>query len=286
MTYYYKICGIQIRCEIPFSLRVTEESVPFLCPALEPDIVFRFEPVASLELPTSAGAWMVNSCYHTHGMGYDVYHCPVRGQTPFARVRYRDKHPDLLLCEYVSGREDCLSYSRNVIDLMGLERLLLHYDALLLHSALVRWNDRAVLFTAPSGTGKSTQANLWERYENADVLNGDRAALRHHGNIWLACGLPYAGSSGIYRNESAPIAAIVYLRQAPQNRISRITSTEAMRLIYPELTIHRWDAGFVNKAVDLFLDLISQVPVYILECLPDEGAVQVLKEQLVKGDKL
>lgn len=286
MTYYYQICGIKIRCDIPFALRITEESEPFLCQPFEPDVDFQFEPVLQLTLPEEGGTWVVNSCYVTCADGYEVYHCPVRGQPPYAQVRYSDRNPHLLVCEYVLGMESSLSYSRNVIDLMGLELLLLRNDSLLLHSSLVRWEGKAVLFTAPSGTGKSTQAELWKTYENADILNGDRAALRRYGDTWCAWGLPYAGSSGIFRNESAPIAAIVYLRQAKQNRIYRIFSIEAMRLIYPELTIHRWDAGFVNRAVDLFLALTNQIPVYILECLPDAGAVQVLQEQLVKGDNI
>ena len=59
-----------------------------------------------------------------------------------------------------------------------------------------------------------------------------------------------------------------------------------MRSIYPEITIHRWDPDFVAKALDLFLELCIDVPVYLQECLPDEGAVRTLEERLLLEEKL
>lgn len=71
-----------------------------------------------------------------------------------------------------------MAFSRNICDLLGLERLLLSRQGLLLHASFIRWQDRGILFSAPSGTGKSTQADLWVRHRGAEVINGDRAALR------------------------------------------------------------------------------------------------------------
>ena len=136
---------------------------------------------------------------------------------------------------------------------------------------------------APSGTGKSTQADLWRHFQQAEIINGDRAALRFSDGIWQAWGLPYAGTSGIYRNLVAPVSAVVVLRQAPYNRVRKLTPNEAIRHIYPELTIHRWDSRFVDRALSLLLDLLSQVPIYFLECTPERDAVEVLKNELKKG---
>ena len=128
------------------------------------------------------------------------------------------------------GMNSVSGYSRMISDHIGMETLFLRKNCLMLHAALIRWQGKGILFTAPSGTGKSTQAGLWEKYEEADILNGDRAAVRKDKNgCWQAYGLPYAGSSGIYRNEKAPVSAIIVLRQAYENRIQRLGMLEIIQ---------------------------------------------------------
>jgi len=177
-----------------------------------------------------------------------------------------------------------MSYSRNILSLINLETVLLKHDRILLHSSFIRWQNQGILFTAPSGTGKSTQAKLWEEYEHAEVLNGDRAALEKTKGSWTAWGLPYAGTSGIYRNESAPISAIVVLRQSKENHMRRLLPREALRYIYPELTNHRWDPWFADRVWNLMSELICEVPIYLLECRPDREAVQLVKKTILKGE--
>ncbi|MCD7864686.1 MAG: hypothetical protein LUG54_01410 [Clostridiales bacterium] len=173
-----------------------------------------------------------------------------------------------------------MNYSGNICDLLGLESLLLQFDGLLLHSAFIRWQNQGILFSADSGVGKSTQADLWVKYENAEILNGDRAGLRKKDGLWTAYGLPYAGSSRVYRNESAPVETIVMLEQAPVNELSLLTPAQALRKLYPQMTIHSWDAVYVQKALELMEDLVSAVPVYLLKCRPDQGAVEIVKNRL------
>lgn len=280
MNLFYEIAGIHFACQIPFPVTITEESSGFLIPECDPEFVFQFQPVGTLELPVSGGIWMINAYYLADDNGTATYHCSIRGNSSYSRVSWRKDSPGKLLCEYIPGEESRMCYTKNLIDLLELESMLLRHDGLLLHSSFIRSRGRGILFTAPSGTGKSTQASLWETHMGAEILNGDRAGLRMRDGQWTAWGLPYAGSSGIYRNDSAPVSAIVVLRQAATNKVTRITPAEAMPLIYPELTIHRWDAGFAMKAVDLLLNLLASVPVYLLECLPDRGAVLTLEEQL------
>lgn len=280
MNLYYDIAGIHFVCHIPFPVTITEESYSFLIPECDSGFVFQLQPAGALELPASGGIWMSNAYYLADDNGTVTYHCSIRGNSPYSRVSWRGESPGKLLCEYIPGEESQMCYTKNLIDLLELESFLLRYDGLLLHSAFIRSRGRGILFTAPSGTGKSTQASLWEAHMGAEILNGDRAGLRMQDGQWTAWGLPYAGSSGIYRNDSAPVTAIVVLRQAVKNKVSRMTPAKALPLIYPELTIHRWDAGFARKAVDLLLNLLASVPVYLLECLPDRGAVLTLEEQL------
>ncbi len=286
MTCYFQVCGMTVCCQTPFELQITEETRPFLCQACTPDLVFRFEPVPGLPAMPADGFWVVNDYYARTPNEDVVYFCPAREHPAFARVFWQETKPDEMTCEYIAGKEADLCYSRNILEMLSLESFLLRHGGILLHASLIAWNGRGILFSAPSGTGKSTQADLWQSLEGAQILNGDRAGLTCEGGTWRAWGLPYAGSSGIYRNESAEVSALIVLRQATQNRIFRATPMEAVRWLYPELTVHRWDAKFTNQAVDLLVKLVSGVPVYLLECLPEPSAVALLKQEIMKGELL
>ena len=285
MTLIFDICQIKIRCDLDFEVSISPDTNAFLTSPCQPALTFRFLPVSDLSFPKDKGT-VRGVCRYFHWQtGYSIFWCFAGTERPYACVSGSADNPSALFCHYLPDSVKFLSTSKAVVDLLGLESLMLRHHALLLHAAFIRSNGRGILFTAPSGTGKSTQASLWEKYMGAEILNGDRAGIRKIGDTWHAFGLPYAGSSNIYRNESAPLKALVLLRQAKDNRISRISSAEAMRSIYPEITIHRWEPGFVNQAVDLFLELCTDVPFYLLECLPDEDAVRTLEGKLLLEEK-
>ena len=102
---------------------------------------------------------------------------------------------------------------------------LLRHGRLVLHSSSILVNGKVILFAAPSGTGKSTQAALWEKYRCAEVLNGDKNCVSFDENSGtaIAHGLPFCGTSGglptIFPVRSS---AIVLLKQAPENKIRRL----------------------------------------------------------------
>ncbi len=162
----------------------------------------------------------------------------------------------------------------------SLERLLLEHRAFQLHASVIDWQGSGILFSAPSGTGKSTQADLWKTYTGAKILNGDRAMIRRLDEGYRVYGSPYAGSSGIYTNLSAPVRAIVTLEQGSENKLLSLTPVEAFQRLYRELTVSVWDADFVEKASRELAELIGSVPVYHLVCTPDRRAVDVLCEKL------
>ncbi len=277
MQYIYEIAGISVLCEIPFPVHIRRESADFIrmaeTAAEKADESILFCPVPQLGTMPCDGHWEVDRYYTESG----VYYCSSPKGRPYAKVRRDTDAERRLICEYVRGMEDYLNYSRNLCDIIALDTLLLHHQGLLLHSSFIRWQGHGILFSAPSGTGKSTQADLWVEHEQAEIINGDRAGLRREDGGWNAYGLPYAGSSGIYRNESAPVRAIIVLRQAKENHMRPLGMPEAIRYLYPELTIHHWDRAFTEQAMNLLVTLVGQIPVYLLECLPDQGAVTLAK---------
>lgn len=170
----------------------------------------------------------------------------------------------------------------HVISGMMIESLLLARESAILHSSVIAVDGQAILFTAPSGTGKSTQAELWRRYRNAEVLNGDRALLRFINGKPVACGLPFAGTSGICHNFELPIRAIVVLSQANENQLEIMHPTAAVRALLSQISLHKWHAQDVPCAVGISLRLTECLPIYHLACLPEESAVACL-EAAMKG---
>lgn len=163
-----------------------------------------------------------------------------------------------------------------VMDAMEAEHLICRSAGFLLHAAVIEVEGKAILFTAPSGTGKSTQAALWQKHRGAIPVNGDRAVIRG-GTVW---GIPFCGSSGLARPSVLPIAAIVYLSQAPRTQIRKLAGTEAFRRLWEGCSINIWDPEDMERCADTVSGTVGAVPVYHLACTPDETAVLALAKEV------
>lgn len=185
------------------------------------------------------------------------------------------------LITYKNDLNNLFSNELNLFNHMALEKVLIDYEAFILHSSFIKYNGDGILFTAPSGTGKSTQANLWKKYMKSEIINGDRTVLRKRNNKWYGYGFPYSGSSEFCKNDNAKIKAIVILEQSSTNSIRRCSLNESTKRILGEITVNYWNRNFVNKVIDLLLDLIQNVDVYVLSCRKDEGAVTILHNTIM-----
>ena len=164
--------------------------------------------------------------------------------------------------------------------MFAMERHMMRRDALVLHCAYMERGGKAILFSAPSGTGKTTQATLWEKHRGTRVVNGDKALLRSADGVWTANGWPVCGSSQVCHDESMPIRAIVMLSQGKENAIERLAPFAAFSQIYSQITINFWNRDAQQRAMDLIEQLVTQVPVYHLRCTISEEAVACLEAEL------
>lgn len=133
---------------------------------------------------------------------------------------------------------------------LALEEPFLSCHAFLLHASLIRWGTHGIAFTAPSGIGKSTQAELWRQYQGADVLNGDRALLRNTGQEIRAYGSVFAGSSGIYRNESVRLSAVIVLEQAAENELTQLWGGEGIFTAVQPDSLKSMEFGICRTAIE------------------------------------
>ena len=172
---------------------------------------------------------------------------------------------------YPAGRWADLSNPWQCTQLMDGESLLLRHDAFLLHSSVVLLDGKAVLFSGPSGIGKSTHARLWQAHLGAKILNGDRCVIRRTPEGFLGGGSLWSGTSGIHHPEAAPIAGIFLMEKGSENSVERLDSGAFLPL-FRQTTVHSWDQAFMEKLADLYAGLLKSVPVYRLRCRPDREA--------------
>lgn len=164
--------------------------------------------------------------------------------------------------------------------LLALERRLIDRNNIVLHCAYIEYHGKAILFSAPSETGKTLQANLWGKYRNSRTVNGDRALLGKINDQWMAQGWPVCGTSEVCNNEATPIKSIVMLSQGKENIARKLKPSEAFTLLYSQITINGWNKESTASALDLIEKLIAEVPIYHLSCTISEDAVKCLEQIL------
>ena len=162
---------------------------------------------------------------------------------------------------------------------ISLSQLLLPHNAFFIHSSFISVNGKAILFSAPCGTGKSTQASLWEKYRDAEIINGDKAGILVENGVF-ACGVPFCGTSGICKNQTLPLGAIVFLSQSPQCLIEKFSGSDALQEIIKNIYLDFLAPNEKLKFVDLAIEVINRVPIYRFGCTPDEDAVVALEKTL------
>ena len=278
-NYYFTIAGLRTVLQAPNAITISESLEPFMCRShKETDCTIVLRPSAQLPAFSDDGVWHGLEYYDCHQGNLRIFHCNAPRAAAFAVTEhFENGNIEIsVLPEYLSY----FTGTAGIFNRIGMETLLLQHHSLLLHASLIKYKGKALAFAGPSGVGKSTQADIWHNYLGADIINGDRAALRIEGDAWYAYGCPYAGTSGIYKNDCAPLAAIVLLGQAEENHLHRLTEAEAFRRIYQELSVHHWQRHFVARATDLCLQLLARTPIYLLECRPEESAAELVKKGL------
>lgn len=188
----------------------------------------------------------------------------------------REESDQHFTISYLKDFKDYLAGNATLFYLSALEYRMISGGDLILHSSFVLDQEKALLFAAPSGTGKSTQAHLWKDVRGSRIINGDRALLTCENGQWYACGWPMSGSSGISTSCHAPVSAVVLLSQSVHNHGHRLDLTEGYELLKHEIVLRPWQQADIEKAGKQLLHFCSQVPIYTYACCKDSSAVDTL----------
>ena len=273
------ISGLTLSLETPEELSVQPDFQDFLISEPQtPALHIRFTPVRFLPVPegpllADTGAFALYREENGFLRAYST------NSNVTALSRRTGEGAEVL---YLENGCRCRTV-RECFSIFPLEALLLSRGRMVLHASCVETEWGGILFSGPSGIGKSTQAELWRRFYGGKIINGDRVILHRDGKCWLASGSPYAGSSRIYVNRSVCVRAIVMLEQGRGNVLSALAAPEAFRQIYPQVLVNTWDPDFVSEVCDLCQVLISEVPVMRFSCTPDQAAVRAMEAWLKGG---
>jgi hypothetical protein len=170
---------------------------------------------------------------------------------------------------------DCVLGSKSMLEVMFRNHII-QKNGLVIHASAIKWQEKGIMFSAPSGTGKSTQAGLWEEHMKAEILNGDRPAVRLTNTAATVYGTPWSGQMPVFRNDKAKLSAIFMLDQAFENRLELLDTKKAVSMLMPRCFLPYHDDTMMDIAVNNLERLLSLVPVYHLRCRPDRGAVELV----------
>lgn len=279
-TYYYRICGLRLRLDASHPFPENTQSDLFLTGEAIPDVSLSLQAVdsipepsgtvcpAPLEIPTFRDGTQISRC------SWDTFRPHMH-----MRTDYSLEQPDQMTCFVREEYWPWATHSKYLWPGVMLNYLLLHHRGLIFHASCIEHQGQGILFTAPSQTGKSTQANLWQQYRHAQIINGDKTGISLNNPV-MVHGVPFSGTSGICQNISVPLKAIVVLSQASENTVTLLSPSQAISALFPNLFVDRAISEEWQLALHLLLDLISQIPVYSLACTPDERAVIALEKVL------
>jgi hypothetical protein len=168
----------------------------------------------------------------------------------------------------------------NLFIAASMADLLPEHGACLLHASFVLHEGKAILFSAPSGTGKSTQAHFWERERGSTVINEDRVMLHKKNGTYMASGAWATGSARLTANVTAPIRAIILLGQGAENRVARCRPSQALVRLMPQCSYDETDGKSVDRMFSILMDLIAHVPIFSYDCINHPSAVEDLEKSI------
>ena len=186
----------------------------------------------------------------------------------------------LLSIRYETENNTCLikGYSNESILRLALWLVfgwsVIDKKTIAVHASTVVYQNKAILFLGESGVGKSTHTQLWiNNLPGAFLLNDDSPILKIANNRVSAFGSPWSGKTPCFRQMDKEVAAIIRLSQHSENVINKLSIHESIAALYPSFPPCIGANSFFEKFVyDFLSDVLSQLPIYKLKCLPNNQA--------------
>lgn len=172
-------------------------------------------------------------------------------------------------------------YLETLAILRKISELFPSQNRLLIHGAAISYHEKAYLFTAPSGTGKSTHICLWRKYlgQEVQIVNGDKPFVSLDSEQTYIYGTPWAGKENWQRNCQVPLNGICFLQRGTTNSIRQLSPMEALPLLMRQVYLSK-TSETVAQTLGLVDTLMQKVPLYLLKCDMSEEAVRCSFEKM------
>lgn len=276
MNKYYQIAGHVVCCsgeQLCKAVGRIEGFRPFTWQGEASEVAFTFAegqevPVMQEELYPFVYE-DVQSCFGRTADGYLLVEKPAEEEAFYLWCHISRK------VVYLSGNWSLRLYRFALW--LGYGLMTIPFQTLAIHSSCIVYQNQAVLFLGESGTGKSTHTRLWrEHIDGAVLLNDDSPMVRvEEGKVWVY-GSPWSGKTPCYKAERYELKGCVRLSQAPYNRMRKLGVLEAYGAIHPSCAPEfAYDEALYDEVSRTLGEILSVVPVYHLECLPDGDAARL-----------
>ncbi|MBQ6892627.1 MAG: hypothetical protein IJN48_00330 [Clostridia bacterium] len=176
------------------------------------------------------------------------------------------------------------AYLERIVLLRKLCDKLISHDVFLMHGAVLEYDGRGYMFSAPSGTGKTTHILLWQQLfgkANVRIINGDKPFIRCIDGRFYAYGSPWCGKENFNTNARVPLSAVIFIDRDESNSIERIyDETAVLQRILGQIDVVK--SADLAKQIELVGRLVENVPVYNLRCNMEPDAAKVAYEGIKK----
>lgn len=233
------------------------------------------------EVPEIAGELLL------FGSQLDVYRC-----SGDYMLRFPSNHHLALCTLSFDGKEAVFYYDGSmqqeaVDELFYGFRAAFFYLAALhgkyaLHSASNYYQEKAWLYSASSGTGKTTHVKLWEKLYAVPVLNGDLNLLGMEKDEVFVYGIPWCGTSGVYTTKKYPLGGIILLKRGTENRVCKLPQDERQLYTAQRMISPAWTEKQVDDSLLFAEKLSDRIPIRRLYCTQEPSAAAVMKEYIDK----
>lgn len=152
---------------------------------------------------------------------------------------------------------------------------IIPHNGFMLHSSCVAVDGKAYLFTADSGTGKSTHTALWKQHlgDRAVIINDDKPVMKYKDGHFIVYGTPWSGKNDESKNTSASVEAVVFLERGKAFDIKEISGENAIARIMPQI-LHYISLENADIQLDMVDKLLRSVPSFVMKCTPDISSAE------------
>lgn len=163
------------------------------------------------------------------------------------------------------------------LGILTLKVIVHHYGGFVIHASTVNYKGKGYLFSAVSGTGKSTMAKIWQEY-GATIINDDRLIIRPGKSGYMAYNTPMP----YYRdkNKNVKLHKAFLIKQSPRNFINKMPVLKGALGLLGNCMQFQYDKNQVQNRLDALLDISNQCGVYECGFKPDKEIVDLILSEI------